>query len=49
MVYKFFEKKTRSRAKVNQELAKELQKPVMKTFKRTRIMQDLKIKFGRQI
>ena len=37
MVYKFFDKKTESRASVNEELAQELHKPVIKKFKRRRI------------
>ena len=34
MVYKLFDKKTASGISVNEELAEELRKPVIKTFKR---------------
>ena len=37
MVYKFFDKKTRSRVSVNEELAKELRKLVIKKLKRRKI------------
>ena len=37
MVYKFFDKKTGLRASVNEQLAKELHKPVTKKFKRRKI------------
>ena len=37
MVYKFFDKKTRSRVSVNEELAKELHKLVIKKLKRRKI------------
>ena len=36
MVYKFFDKKTGSEISVNEQVAKELYKLVIKTFKRTR-------------
>ena len=36
MVYKFFDKKTGSGSSVNNELAQELHKPVIKKFKRRR-------------
>ena len=34
MVYKFFDKKTRSGLSVNEQLAEELHKPIIKKFKR---------------
>ena len=37
MVYKFFDKKTGSRASVNEELVQELHKTVIKKFKRRRV------------
>ena len=37
MVYKFFDKKTGLRVSVNEQLAKELHKPVTKKFKRRKI------------
>ena len=37
MVYKFFDKKTRLGASVNEELAEELHKPVIKKFKRKKV------------
>ena len=37
MVYKFFDKKTRSAVSVNEYLAEELQKPVIKKFKRRKV------------
>ena len=37
MVYKFFDKKTGSGAHVNEQLAKELHKPVIKKFKRRKV------------
>ena len=45
MVYKFFDKETESRLSVNEELAQELHKPVIKTFKKGKSMQSLKIVF----
>ena len=50
MVYNFCDKKTASRVRVNEQLAEELHKPVIKKFKRTKkSMQDLKTIFGQQI
>ena len=37
MVYKYFDKKTGSEVSVNEQLAKELHKPVIKNFKRTKV------------
>ena len=37
MVYKFCDKKTASRVRVNEQLAEELHKPVIKKFKRTKV------------
>ena len=37
MVYKVFDKKTRLGASVNEELAEELHKPVIKKFKRRKV------------
>ena len=37
MVYKFFDKKTGSRMSVNEQLAEELHKPVIKKFKRRKV------------
>ena len=37
MIYKFFDKKTGLGVSVNEELAKELHKPVIKKFKRRKI------------
>ena len=37
MVYQFFDKKTRSRISVNEQLAEELHKPVIKKFKRRNV------------
>ena len=37
IVYKFFDKKTRSEVSVNEKLAKELHKPVIKKFKRRKV------------
>ena len=42
MVYKFFNKKTRSRVRVNEQLAAELNKPVTKKFERKNIYARLK-------
>ena len=47
MAYKFFDKKTRSGVNVNEELAEEIHKPVIKNSRES--MQDLKITFGQQI
>ena len=51
MVFSFFGKKTRSVAKasVNEELAQELHKLVIKNSKVVESMRDLKLKFGQQI
>ena len=46
MAYKFFDKKTRSGVNVNEELAEEIHKPVIKNSRR--VYQDLKIRFGQQ-
>ena len=37
MVYKFFDKKTRSDARVNEELVQKLHKPVIRKFKRKKV------------
>ena len=37
MIYKFFDKKTESEISVNEQLAKDLQKPVIKKFKRRQV------------
>ena len=37
MVYKFFDKKTRSKASVNEQVAEELHKPVNKKFLKRRV------------
>ena len=37
MVYKFFDKKTRSGVNINEQLAEELHKPVTKSFKRKKV------------
>ena len=37
IVYKFFDKKTRSGVSVNEQLAKELHKPVIKKFERRKV------------
>ena len=49
MVYKFFDKKTGSEISVNEELAEELHKPVIKNFNKEKYMRDLKTIFGQQI
>ena len=46
MVYKFFDKKTGSGVSVNEQLAGELHKPVIKNFKRRKIYGSLKTIFG---
>ena len=46
MVYKLFHKKTGSGVRVNEELAEELHKPVIKKFKRKTPVRDLKKVFG---
>ena len=42
MVYKIFDKKTGSGASVNEELAQELCKPVIKKFKRRKVYAKFK-------
>ena len=37
MIYKFFDKKTGSGLSINEQLAKELHKPVIKKFKRRKV------------
>ena len=37
MVYKFFDKKTRSGVNINEQRAEELHKPVTKSFKRKKV------------
>ena len=37
MVYRFFDKKTESRVNLNEQLAEELHKPVIKILKRRKI------------
>ena len=49
MVYKFFDKKTGSGISANEQLAKELYKPVIKKLKEEKSMQDLKTIFEQQI
>ena len=49
MVYKFFDKKTGSGLSVNEQVAEELHKPVIKKFKIKKSMRDLKTIFGQQI
>ena len=41
-----FDKKTRSQENVNEQLAEELHKPVIKKFKRRKSMRDLTTIFG---
>ena len=41
-----FDKKTRSQENVNEQLADELHKPVIKKFKRKKSMRDLTTIFG---
>ena len=45
----FFNKKTGSGARVNEQLAKELHKPVIKKFKRRKVYARFKEIFGQQI
>ena len=47
MVYSIFDKITRPRISVNEQLADELHKPVIKKLKRS--LRDLKKIFGHQI
>ena len=42
MVYRFFDKKTRSGANVNKERAQNLNKPIIKTFKRRKVYSRFK-------
>ena len=42
MVYKFFDKKTGLRVSVNEHLAEELHKPVIKKFKRRKVYERFK-------
>ena len=49
MVFRFFDKKTCSGASVNEELAEELHKPVIKNFKGGKCMRGLEVIFGQQI
>ena len=42
MVYKVFDKKTRSEINVNEQLAEKLHKPVSKKFKRRKVYAKLK-------
>ena len=46
MVYKFFDKKTGSGISVNEQLAEELHKPVIKTFKRRKVFKRFKEYLG---
>ena len=46
IVYRFFYKKTGSAVSVNQQLAEELHKPIIKNSKEENSMQDSKIIFG---
>ena len=49
MVYKYFDKKTGFGASVNDELAQELHKTVIKKFKKGKYMPSTKTIFGLQI
>ena len=49
MVYMFFDKKAGSGINVNEQLAKELHKPVIKKIKEKKYTRDLKTIFGQQI
>ena len=46
MVYKFFDKKTGSGINVNEQLAEELHKPVLKNSKEEKSMRNLGAIFG---
>ena len=48
-IYKFFDKKTRSMASVNEQLGEKLHKPVTKNLKEENSMRDLKAIFWQQI
>ena len=43
MVYNCFDKKTGSGANINEDLAEELQKPVIKKFKRRKVYAKFKV------
>ena len=45
MVYKFFDEKTESRVSVNEQLAEELDKPVIKKLKKRRVYARFKENF----
>ena len=49
MVYNFFDKKTRSEVSINDELAQELNKVVIKNSKEGNCMLGLKVIFWQQI
>ena len=49
VVCRFFDKKTALGINVNEQIAEELHKPVIKKFKKEKSMQDLNIIFGQQI
>ena len=49
MVYRFFDKKTGSGIGLNEQLAEELHKPVIKKFKRRKVYASFKEIFGQQI
>ena len=49
MVCKFFDKKTGLGVSVNEKLAEKLHKPVIKQFKRWKVLRYLKIIFWQQI
>ena len=49
LVFKLFDQKTGSGLSVNEQLAEELHKPVIKIFKRRKVYARLKKIFGQQI
>ena len=49
MVCKFFDKKTASGINVNEQIAEELQKPIIKNSTKENSSQDLYTIFGQQI
>ena len=49
MLYKFFDKKTGSGMSLNEQLSKELHKPVSKYLKEEKFMRDLNEIFGQLI
>ena len=49
MVYKFFDKKTGSGISVNEQIAEELLKPVIKKFKRRKVLARFKDNIWQQI